>query len=66
MIRLKKVKILILKTTPLKNHYFWVPMEAKMEPKWSLESIFIAIENDVEKVMLFRGAGGRGGVGHGR
>ena len=25
-----------------------------MEPKGSLESIFIAIENDVKKVMLFR------------
>ena len=29
-------------------------MEAKMEPKWGLESIFIAIENDVKKVRLFR------------
>ena len=25
-----------------------------MEPKWGLESIFIAIENDVKKVRLFR------------
>ena len=26
-----------------------------MEPKWGLESIFIAIKNDAKKVMLFRG-----------
>ena len=25
-----------------------------MEPKWGLESIFIAIKNDAKKVMLFR------------
>ena len=29
-------------------------MDAKMEPKWDLESIFIAIENEAKKVMLFR------------
>ena len=39
-------------------------MEAKMEPKWGLESIFIAIENDVKKVMLFRE--GLEGLGRGR
>ena len=26
--------------------YFWVPMTIKMEAKWGLESIFIAIENN--------------------
>ena len=29
-------------------------MEAKMEPEWDLELIFIAIENNVKTVMLFR------------
>ena len=29
-------------------------MEAKMEPKWGLEQIFIAIKNDAKKVMLIR------------
>ena len=53
-LRMIKVKMLIFDTPPLQNHCFWVPMEAKMEPKWSLESISIAIETDVYKVMLFR------------
>ena len=29
-------------------------MEAKMEPKWSPESIFTAIKSNAKKVMLFR------------
>ena len=51
---MKKVKMLIFDTPPLQNHSFWGPMEAKMEPKWGLKSIFIAIENDDGKVMLYR------------
>ena len=43
---MKKVKMLIFDTPPIKNHCFWVPMEAKMEPKCGSKSIFIAIEND--------------------
>ena len=54
MLRMKKVKMLIFDTPPLQNHCFWVPMEVKMEPKCSLKSIFIVIENDDEKVMLYR------------
>ena len=46
MLRMKKVKMLIFDTPPIKNQCFWVPMEAKMEPKCGSESIFIAIEND--------------------
>ena len=45
---MKQVKMLIL-YTPIQNQCFWVPMEAKMEPKWGLKSICIAIENDDEK-----------------
>ena len=42
-------------------------MDAKMEPKWGLESIFIAIKNDAKKVMLFReGVDGLGPAGRGR
>ena len=42
----------------IKNHSFWVPMEAKMEAKWGLKSIFIAIENDDGKVMQYREGSG--------
>ena len=49
MLRMIKVKMLIFDTPPLQNQCFWIPMEAKMEPKWGLTSIFIAIENDDEK-----------------
>ena len=48
MLRMKKVKMLIVDTPPLQNLCFWVPMEPKMEPKWALESIFVAIGNDVK------------------
>ena len=51
---MKKVKLLIFDTPPLQNHCFGVSMEVKMEPKWSLKSIFIAIENDDRKAMLFK------------
>ena len=54
MLRMRKVKMLIFDTPPIKDQCFWVPMEVKMEVKWSLKSIFIAIENDDEKVMLYR------------
>ena len=53
LFRMKKMKILILHTSPLQNHYFWVPMEVKMEPQYRLETTFIAIENDNRKAMLF-------------
>ena len=58
MLKMEKVKMLIFDTPPLQNHYFWVPMEAKMEPKWGSKSIFIVIENDTWKMMLFRGGCG--------
>ena len=45
--------MLIFDTSPLQNLCFWVPVEAKMEPKWGL-SIFIDIENDNEKTMQRR------------
>ena len=52
--------MLIFDTPPLQNQYFWGPMEIKIEVKWALKSIFIAIENDDEKVMLYReGSGSR-------
>ena len=54
MLRMIKVKMFIFDTTPLQNQYFWGPMEVKMEVKWVLKSIFIAIENDDRKVMLYR------------
>ena len=54
MLRIKKVKMLIFYTSPLQNHYFGVPMEAMMEPKYGLEWIFTAIETDDRKAMLFR------------
>ena len=46
--------MLIFDTPPMQNQYFWGPMEVKMEVKWGLKSIFIAIENDDGKVMLYR------------
>ena len=54
MIRMKLMFFLFSYTSPLQNHYFWVPMEAKMQPTWEVESIFIAIEDDGRKVMLLR------------
>ena len=54
ILRMIKVKMLIFDTPPLQNQYFWGPMEVKMEVKWGLKSIFIAIENDDGKVMLYR------------
>ena len=51
MLKLEKVKMLIFDTPPLQNQCFWVPMEVT----WRLKSIFIAIENDDGKVMLYRG-----------
>ena len=53
MLRMIKVKMLIFDTPPLQNQCFWIPMEVKMEVKSGLKSIFIAIENDDRKVMLF-------------
>ena len=47
MLRMKKVKMLIFDTSPLQNHYFWIPMDAKMEPKIDSKAIFIAIEKDI-------------------
>ena len=38
----------------LAKSMFLFPMEANMEPKWSLKSTFIAIENDDGKTMLYR------------
>ena len=46
--------MLIFDTPPKQNLYFWGPMEVKMEVKWGLKSIFITIENDDGKVMLYR------------
>ena len=58
MLKKKNVKMLIFDTPPIKNQCFWVPMEAKMEPKWGPKSIFIATENDDGKVMLYREGSG--------
>ena len=66
MLRMKKVKMLIFDTPPIKNQCFWVPMEAKMEPKWSLKSILIAIRHDDWKMMLYREALGRAGASWGK
>ena len=46
--------MLICDTPPLQNQYFCGPMEVKMEVKWGLKSIFIAIENDDGNTMLYR------------
>ena len=60
ILRMLKVKMLIFDTPPMQNQYFWGPMEVKMEVKGGLKSIFIAIENDDGKVMLYReGSGSR-------
>ena len=53
-LRIKKVKMLIFDTPPIKNQCFWVPMAAKMEPKYGSKSICIASENDTWKMMPFR------------
>ena len=52
--RMKKVKLSILYTPPLQNHYFGVPMKAKMEPQWRLETVCMAIENDDGTEILFK------------
>ena len=46
--------MLILYTPPLQNHYFWVPVEGKMEAQGPLETIFRAIANGGRTAMLFR------------
>ena len=46
LIRMKKLKMLIFATPPIKNQWLWVPMEAVMKPKWDLKLIFIPLEND--------------------
>ena len=46
MLRMKKVKSLIFYTPPMQNHYFWVPMEAKIELQSKLGASFITIKND--------------------
>ena len=51
---MKKVKSLIFYTPPMQNHYFWVPMEAKIELQSKLGANFIAIKNDNGKMMLIR------------
>ena len=33
MLRMEKVELGIFDTPPLRNHYFWVPMDVKMEPQ---------------------------------
>ena len=40
LLGMKKVKIMILWTPPLQNHYFWGPKRAKMNGKIRLEVIF--------------------------
>ena len=52
--RLEKVILVIFYTPPLQNHYFWVPVEAKMEPQCRLEAIFVAFEKHDGRAMLFR------------
>ena len=54
VLRMKNVQLLIFHTPPLQNHHFWVPMEAKMEPQWRLEPIFIESENDDRNAMPCR------------
>ena len=58
ILRMIKVKMLIFDTSPMQNQYFWGPMEVKMEVKGGLKSIFIVIENDDGKVMLYREGSG--------
>ena len=53
-LRVKNVKSLIFYTPPMQNHYFWFPMEAKIELQSKLGASFIAIKNDNAKIMLFR------------
>ena len=43
----------------MQNHYFWVPMEAKIELQSKLGANFIAIKNDNGKMMLIREGSGR-------
>ena len=52
--RMKKMKLLIFYTPPLQNHYFWLPVGAKMWPQWRLEAIFMALENLDGRAMPFR------------
>ena len=59
MLRMRKVKMLIFDTPPIKNQGFWLPREAKMEPKFNSQSIFIAIESDTWKMTVFRKGCGR-------
>ena len=47
-LKMKKVKIVIFYTPPVQNHYFWVPVDAKMEPQRGLEPNIMASENDVK------------------
>ena len=51
---MEEVEYLIFYTPPLQNHYFWVPMKAKIEPQWRLETIFMAMENGDGTEMLFK------------
>ena len=60
LVSTKNNDIPVFYTPPMQNHCFWVPMEVKMEPQRRLEAIFIAIENDDRKAMLFRKGVSRG------
>ena len=54
LLRMKNVKLLMFYTSPLQNHNFWVHMEAKMEPQWRPELVFVSKENDIGNAMPFR------------
>ena len=51
---MEEVKFLFFYTPPLQNHYFWVPVRAKMQPQWHPETIFMALEHLDRRAMPFR------------
>ena len=50
----EKIEISVFYTPPLQNQYFWLPMEAKMEPQRRLEAVFTAIESNGTWAILYR------------
>ena len=54
LLPMKKMKLSILDTPPLQNHYSGIAVDAKMEPPWRLEPIFMLNENDDRNAMPFR------------
>ena len=60
MLRMKKVKMLIFNTPPIKKQGFWVPVEVKIEPKKRLKSICRVSEHvldmNIERSRIGQGA----------